>query len=321
MEYVNLKKIVKYVYEEEIENDPVCPKERLESLYEKSRRYLLEIFNALDFCHELLKNDGEYQIPKQNGEFIEWLLQEFKSEQMRLVRNGKYHEVEPEYLYKIIMGFNKMLENMKVEEVKIQAQMEIMMRKTEYPFIVRLHNIRYQLERILINLMHYTYNPIFHMTVEKRCEYLDFVYDKAKLFQKEVGGEFCELQKREEKYIKENALKISDEDIGYSPRTFAIIEQLHSIPEYIELREDLEKLENKKQPLNKYEKKRSKIVNRMREILKDIAKEYPTDLKQMTKLEKLMYNTDEGFVLTHKSGEEGWYVIPNDQYKSIGRRT
>lgn len=321
MQYVNLKKIVRYVYEEEIENDPISPEERLDSLYEKSRRYLLEIFNAVDFCHELLKKDGEYQLPKKDGEFIEWLLKEFTSQQMKLVRNGKYHEVNPEYLHKIIVGFKKMLENMEIEDIKIEAQMEIMMKKTEYPLIVRLHNIRYQMEMTLNNLMHYTYNPTFHMNMDQRCEYLDWVYDEAELFQKTVGNEFFKLWKATEKDIKENAMTLCSSDIEYSPRTIAIIEELHNNAEYLELKEKLEKLEKKKQPLIKYEKARCKIVSKMKKILNDVAKEHPIDLEQVTMLEKLMYTSENGFVLTHRGGEDNWYVIQNSEYKVFGRRS
>lgn len=320
MQYVNLKSIVKHVYAEEIENDLVSPEGREDDLYEKNRKYLLEIFDSLDFYHELLKKDREYRIPRPDGPFIEWLLREYTSPQMKLVRNGKYHEVEPEYLYEIIKGLEKLLKDLDVEEIKVQAQMDLIMKKTEYPLIVRLHNIRFQLAGALNNMWHYTYNPAFHLSMEERCEYLDWAHERAEAFQNEIVEKFSGLWKDVKNDIKENALKISNADIGFSPRTLAIIEELNNNQEYLKLREELNNLEEKKQPLIKYKKKQAKIAGRMKEILNEIAKEYPIDLEQVTTLEKLMYATEEGFVMTHKSGDDGWYVIPKTEYKSIGRR-
>ena len=58
----------------------------------------------------------------------------------------------------------------------------------------------------------------------------------------------------------------------------------------------------------------------MKKILNDVAKDYPLNLEQVTMLEKLMYTTDEGFIMTHQSGDDGWYVIPKTDYKPLGRR-
>ncbi len=320
MQYVNFKSIVKNVYEEEIENDQISPAERGEDIYEKNRKYLLEMFDALDFCHELLKKDREYAIPKPDGEFIEWLLREYTTRQMKLIRNGKYQEVEPEYLYKIIQGLEKLLKDLEIDDNTFQAQMEIIMLKTEYPLIVRLHNIRVQMLDTLNNLWNYTYIPTFHLSMGERCKYLDWVQERTKICKEEIIKEFSGIWEKKQTDIKENALKISISDIGYSPRTLAIIEELNNNQEYLNLREELHNLEEKKQPLIKYKKKQAKIVEKMKKILNDVAKDYPLNLEQVTMLEKLMYTTDEGFIMTRQSGDDGWYVIPKTDYKPLGRR-
>ena len=66
-------------------------------------------------------------------------------------------------------------------------------------------------------------------------------------------------------------------------------------------------VEEKKQPLVKYEKEKRKISKRIHEILNVVAKGYPLDVEKLSLLEKIMYAAEEGFVLTHKGGEEEWY--------------
>lgn len=320
MQYVNLKSIIRNVYKEEIENDSVSSETRLEDLYEKSRKYLLEIFDALDFYHELLKKDREYRIPKPDAEFIGWLLMEYKSQQMKLIRNGKYQEVEPGYLYAIIINLEKMLTDLEVDDIRFQAQMELIMRKTEYPLIVRLHNIRCEMLGSLNNLWHYTYNPVFHLSMDERCEYLGWVLERAEAFQKEVIDRFSVIWNKKEQEIKENALILSNADMRFSSRTHAIIEKLNNNQEFLKLREELKGLEETRQPLIKYKKKRTVIVGKMKEILNEVSKEYPIDIEQLTMLEKLMYTVEDGFVMTHKGGEDEWYVTTKSEYKPFGRR-
>ena len=88
MSFVNLKFIVKHVHDTELENHMESEK-RLEELYEKDRRYLLEIFSSVDFCTDLLKKDGEYRIPCKDGEFIEWLIENYTNPDMRKIRGSE----------------------------------------------------------------------------------------------------------------------------------------------------------------------------------------------------------------------------------------
>ena len=50
--YVNLRKIVKYLHEEDIESHS-NPEERLKKLYDTDNEHLLEILNAVHFYPEL----------------------------------------------------------------------------------------------------------------------------------------------------------------------------------------------------------------------------------------------------------------------------
>ena len=320
MSCVNLKSIIKHVHDSELEMHQDA-EARLEELYEKDRRYLLEIFSSVDFCVDLLKEDGEYHIPRKDGEFIEWLIEEFSSPDMKKIRNGQYEEADIAYLYKVITGLLQILEDLDIEPIKIEAQKEIIMLKTNYPLIVRLWNIRGKFAQMWTNLMFYSYAPTFHMTMEQRTEYLDWMDDATEKLQHDMQNEFGRLWEETESTIKSNCIKLTKEDMELSERTKYIIEQLHNNSEYLELRQRLHELEEKKQPLVKYEKEKRKISKRIHEILNVVAKGYPLDVEKLSLLEKIMYAAEEGFVLTHKGGEEEWYLVPYDEYKPVGRRT
>lgn len=320
MSFVNLKSIVKHVHDSELELHSNA-ESRLEELYEKDRRYLLEIFAAVDFCADLLKEDGEYRIPRKDGEFIEWLIEEFSSTDMKKIRNGRYEEADIGYLYEVITGLLQILEDLDIDPIKIEAQKEIIMLKTEYPLIVRLWNIRGKFAQMWTNLMYYSYSPTFHMTMEQRVNYLEWMDSATENLQHNMQNEFGRLWEETETAIKSSCIKLTKEDMELSERTKFIIEALHNNSEYLELRQRLYELEEKKQPLIKYEKERAKIAKRIKEILNMVAKGYPLDVEKLSLLEKIMYAADEGFVLTHKGGEDEWYLVPYDEYKPVGRRT
>ena len=67
--YLNLKQIVRQTREAELECDN--SEERFKKLYDNDNAHLLEILDAVNFCAELLKVDGEYHIPEEDGEFIQ----------------------------------------------------------------------------------------------------------------------------------------------------------------------------------------------------------------------------------------------------------
>ena len=69
-DFVNLRQIVKCLHEGDIESHS-NPEERLKKLYDTDNEHLLEILNAVHFYPELLKEDGEYRIPREDGELIE----------------------------------------------------------------------------------------------------------------------------------------------------------------------------------------------------------------------------------------------------------
>lgn len=313
MNYVNLKSIVSYIYEDDITSHP-SPEERLEILYEKCRQYLLEIFNALDFLPDLIKIDGEYRIPNTDGPFIEWLINDFTSPKMKLVRKGQYYEAGPEYLYKFFIGLGNILIHLDVEEVKIQAQMEIMQKRTDYFLMVRLHNIRTQMMEIMNNLFQYVHIPIFNLEYDEKCKFLDTVTEGIQEFNRTTGKEFLQLIQQKEEEIKKTAYKISAEDFNFSNRTKEIYKQLNENEEYKRLMEQLENLENYKGFLKTYDKEKRKITNRIQEIFNKIIQNYPIEINNITEIEKIMYSMSGPFRLTHKGGEEGWYVIESDGY-------
>ncbi len=313
MSFVNLKSIVKHVHDTELESHMEAEK-RLEELYEKDRRYLLEIFSSVDFCTDLLKKDGEYRIPRKDGEFIEWLIENYTNPDMRKIRNRQYGDANIEYLYKVITGLLQILKDLEIDEKILEAQINIIMIKTNYPLIVRLYNINIKFMQMWNNLLHYCYNPTFHMTLEQRSDYLDWMDSSTEILKRTMQNEFGRLAKENENDIKNNCMKLSVEDLNYSDRTHRIIDALYKNSEYVELRQRLRELNEKEQPRAKDEKEKLKIAKRLKMILNEVSKEYPIEIEKLTILEKMMYVSESGFVITHKSGDDGWYLVPHDEY-------
>ena len=319
MQFVNLKKIIQYVHEAELDSKNYL-EDRFATFYENDRRHLNEILDAVGFVTDLIKDEnGEYQIPKDDGELFEWMIKETTSKQMKLIRNGNFYNAGPEYLYKIITGLKKVLIDAGKDEVVV-AQMDIIMERTEYNFIVRLSNIRAEMESMLNNFHNFAYNPTFHVPYAERCEYLDEVIETIKNVKRELDTAFMDKKRYHENNACENVVKLSQSDLKFSDRSLSIMEELHSNSKYMELRNQLDTLESKKQPLLSYEKKRSKIIKEITEILNVTSKDYPINIDEITILERLMYTTEDGFCITHKSGDDGWYVRNLENYKMPGRR-
>lgn len=313
MLYTNLKDIVKYIYEEEIENDHESD-DVLKRKYDASNTNLIEIFSAIDFLPNLIKRDGHYCIPKEDAPFIEWLISEYTSTPMQNIRRGNFYEAGSEYLHKVISGLGKILINIGTDENKIRAQIELIQKKTDYHLMVRIDNIRNHLSQMLFNLFNYVHIPTFNLDFEEKCTYLDVVSNKLQLFDKEIQGDFSKLIKSIEKDIRENSLKLTNDDIRLSDRTKKIHEMLEENQEFIQLRKELDELDMSTGFLKKTEKKKREMISRMSEIKGEVAKSIPLNVNDLTMLEKLLYTTDTPISLTHKGGEDGWYVGEADTY-------
>ncbi|MGC6174032.1 hypothetical protein [Lacrimispora sp. 38-1] len=319
MQYTNLKDIVKYIYEEEIENDHE-PEDVLKRKYDASNANLIEIFAAIDFLPDLIKRDGHYCIPKDDAPFIEWLIREYTSSPMQNIRRGNFYEAGSEYLHKVITGLGKILIDIGTDEIKIKVQIELIQKKTDYHLMVRIDNIRNHMSQILFNIFNYVHVPTFNLNFEEKCTYLDTVGNKLQLFDKEIQEDFSKLIKSIEKEIKEKHLKLTNDDMQFSDRTKKIHEMLEANQEFVKLRKELEELDMSKGFLKKTEKKKRAIVARMSEIKNDVAKNIPLKVDDLTMIEKLLYTTDTAISFTHKGGDDDWYVgeaDPNNHFKGM----
>lgn len=157
----------------------------------------------------------------------------------------------------------------------------------------------------------------FNLDFEEKCTYLDAVSNKLQLFDKEIQGDFSKLINSIEKDIRENSLKLTNDDIQISNRTRKIHEILEENQEFVQLRKELDELNISTGFLKKTEKKKREIVARMSEIKNNVAKNIPLKVNDLTMLEKLLYTTDTPISLTHKGGEDGWYVGEVDPYNNF----
>lgn len=318
MQNINLKDIVKYIYEDEIENDHNS-EDVLKRKYDASNANLIEIFTAIDFLPDLIKRDGHYCIPKEDAPFIEWLIREYTSSPMQNIRRGNFYEAGSEYLHKVISGLRKILIDIGTDEISIRVQTELIQKKTDYHLMVRMDNIRNYMSGMIWNLFNYVHMPTFNLDFDAKCTYLDEVSNKLKVFDKEIQKDFSILIKSVEKDIRENSLKLSNDDIQLSNRTKRIHEVLEGNSEYLQLREEFESLDASTGFLKKTEKKKREIIARMSKIKGEIAKSIPIEVDDLTMLEKILYTTDTPISITHKGGEDGWYVVETDSFDFKGK--
>lgn len=123
--YVNLEQIVNYVFESELEQEPteMSRECKRNSRYENTREQLTQIFNALDFSVDLIKDKkqgitgkGMYVFPWEDGEFIEWLIGELNTENGRAVKAGDFIKCQKPFLRKLIDGLITIFKHLEVPE-------------------------------------------------------------------------------------------------------------------------------------------------------------------------------------------------------------
>lgn len=306
-DYVNLRQIVKYIHENDIENHP-SPEDRLKKLYDTDNEHLLEVLNAVNFCVDLLKEDGEYRIPGEDGELIEWILQDYTSPEMKHIRKGEFGQVDIEYTYRLLDGLDKMLRHLGVDAETIMAQQQVMNTKTGFHISVRMWNIQYELMRMLHDMTAYMKMPTFNLTYNNRVDYLDQAMDITEEYVKEVREAFTKIWKERKAYVEAHSIPITLEEMEFSRRSIEIINVLHENEEYMTIRRQLSEMKTDKGFLKKYVKERRKKEKRLVEIFREESSKFPIDVQSMTKIEKIMCLAEGSFSIHYEGGAQQAYV-------------
>lgn len=306
-DFVNLRQIVKYLHESDIESHS-NPEERLKKLYDTDNEHLLEILNAVHFYPELLKEDGEYRIPREDGELIEWILKEYTSPDMKLIRKGEFAKADIGVVYKLLDGLNKILQHLEIDEETIMAQQQIMNQKTDYHIAVRMWNMQYDFMRLMHDMTYYMQMPTFNLTYNNKVDFLDRAVEITEEYVKEVRQEFTDIWKEREQYVKQNAIPITLEEMEFSQRSIDIINILYKNDEYVKIKSQLKELREDKGFIKKYEKEKSRLESRLIEIFREEAKQFPIDVDKMTKIEKIMCLSDGAFLVHYDGAEKQAYV-------------
>ena len=306
-DFVNLRQIVKYLHEDDIESHS-NPEERLKKLYDTDNEHLLEILNAVHFYPELLKEEGEYRIPREDGELIEWILKEYTSPDMKLIRKGEFAKADIGVVYKLLDGLNKILQHLEVDEETIMAQQQIMHQKTNYHIAVRMWNMQYEFMRLMHDMTYYMQMPTFNLTYDNKVEFLDRAMEITKEYVEEVREAFTDIWKEREQYVKQNSIPITLEEMEFSQRSVDIINTLYKNEEYVRIKDRLKELRNDKGFIKKYEKEKSRLESRLIEIFREEVKQFPIDVDKMTTIEKIMCLSDGAFQIHYDGTEKQAYV-------------
>lgn len=315
MDCINLKTIARQIFDDQNESEGIVYgaemyEDQLENFYKQCKNKFTEIMAALNFAPELLKEEEKtekpYTIPRQDAEFVAWCIEEYTAEKMKAVRKGKYYVAGTQYIYKLIMGFNNMLEHLEKREIVIEAQRNLMCRETDYPLMVRFENLCNALQYAYHNMFMLMHAPGMYMPWEQRWKTMDEIVNLAKEFDKQIQKVAGDRFKEAKKNLIKNGYSMP---MHQNPeRLNKIYAELYSIEEFVKLKSELDEISESKDFLEKYRKKKSKIVKRMDEIFQSVVKKYPIDLDEISDIEKIMLVADGPFSLKYFSDEDRLYV-------------
>lgn len=304
--YLNLKQIVRQTREAELEIDG--SEDRFKKLYDHDNEHLREVLEAVNFSVELLKLDGEYHIPQEDGEFIQWILEHYTDADMKLIRKGEFVKADLGFLFTLINGLDTVMKHLEIDEEIRGLQIEYMHKKTDYHIQVRIWNTQVELYNMFHDVTQYMKNPMFNLTHENRIEYLDEVSELTTAYASAVRQAFTDIWKKREEEIKSHSFPITLEEMEFSERSRQISAELAENEEYIKIRKELREMKHQKGFLSKYEKERKQKEKRLLEIFREVAGKYPIDVDKMTKIERIMCLADSSFIIHYSSESKEWYV-------------
>ena len=312
METINLMQIVRQTFESELDmysGDQY--KEELKKKFDYSSDKLREVLIAVHFDPDLLKENGEYRIPKQDGEFIQWIIEEYKNENMKHVRKGEFPQADMQFMYTFMKGLDDLLNHLEIDERRRTASKYMLRERTKYDENIRLFNIQSDFYKMLNNTTAIMSSPAFRLTYADRMDCLEAIAELTKSYSTEVNKICSDIVKRRKAIIKKNSFPITMEEFVFSERFSKIQDRLHENEEFCNLQDGINELKHNGGFLNKNEKKRIKLLNRIKEIVNEVSGDYPVDLDNMTKIEKIMMLSDTPFVV-HFSGGEGYIEFTDD---------
>ena len=332
--YVNLEQIVNYVFESEFDEQPT-PETReykRNSRYENTRDQLTQILNALDFHVDLIKDKkqgitgkGMYIFPREDGPFIEWLISEFSTENGKAIKAGNFTKCHKLVLRKMIDGLITILEHLEVPEEIVKMQLDIMEQKTLIYISYQAHTMWNRLYRSLYSIGNMMEISTSFLSYDEQRDYWVQFSNDLDAFLKQKESEYMAKERICKKEALEDAPRLTKEDVEFSMRSHAIINELEKNEEFMALKSeyiDMFLQSNKKtaQIRKKNEKRKKEIIDRQYEIFHEITKEHPFNVEQMTTLEKFMavYN-DKRFTLTYVQEEEQWALLETDKFYKTER--
>ena len=136
--YVGLDVIVETVFEMEVVSLPIEIQENQKKAnYENARVHLNKVFDVIGFNVELLKkeggfaNKGIYQIPREDVEFVEWMIKTRNDKFFKVLKAGTFEECDQKAIMCIIEQLELIMRHMNVDDNIIEAQKKIMEQKTQ----------------------------------------------------------------------------------------------------------------------------------------------------------------------------------------------
>ncbi len=327
MKTVNLEKIVLYHFESEIELEPEETREnKKKSCYENVRTQLIQMLSNLDFSVELLKDDesgyankGSFVIPMEDGEFIEWIIDEFGGEFGKKIKASDFGNCDREKLKKLIEGLLLMLKHLGVDEDIIQLQRDIMEQKTMIYISYECKEMWQRMYQGFEAVTHFMEIGTSFLAYEEQKNFWSCWKDDFRKFMNEKEHEYMEAERAAKARILDKAPRFSMQDVELSERSRIVIEKLQENNEYVALRQEYENLflPPKKRTASgtKATKKRKRqIIKRQYEIFDEITKQLPINVDEMSPLERYMCVCDGMFRLFYIQEEKQFALIIPDKY-------
>lgn len=121
--YVGLDKIIEAMFESEVDLLPIEIQENQKKTnYENSRVHLNKVFDVIGFNVSLLKgeggfaNKGIYQIPREDGPFIEWMIENRNDKFFKALKAGSFEDCVQKAIMYIIEQLTSILIHMEVND-------------------------------------------------------------------------------------------------------------------------------------------------------------------------------------------------------------
>lgn len=317
MRNVNLMQIVRQTHADELEN--ITNKDQYQArekkLFDQDSARLRDVMISVNFYPDLLKENGAYRIPQEDGEFIQWILENYTSDNMKYLRKGNFEKIDIYFLSKILSGFDGILKHIGANE-KIRAMShQLANQRTHYDENVLMFNIRLKHTALLQDINMIFSSPAFALTYADRIECLEKINALTEKYTSDAVRLYSDIIQRRQDECKKYSYPISIEELAFSEHRKLINEELYANEEFRSLMIKLNALKFNAKFRVQNEKARIKIVKRIAEIKKDILKRHPLDkveIEKMTKLEQLMLLTDEPFRVYNDSKTDLWYVSFGD---------